>query len=96
MFSPLYLELDDFLCGQTQVHVVAALELEGTLVELGDGLVHVQHSVLLAHLPNDLQGRWSAWGEGVLCPHLCPHGYRALWAFAEEEKTKGQCPHCSL
>lgn len=64
VLSPSYLELDDFLCGQTQVHAVAALELEGTFVELGDGLVHVQHGVLLAHLPDDLQGRGtcSAWG----------------------------------
>lgn len=50
-----YLELDHFLCGETQVHAVTALELEGTLVELGDGLVHVQHGILLHHLPDDLR-----------------------------------------
>lgn len=50
-----YLELDHFVCGQTQVHAVTALELEGTLVELGDGLIHVQHGVLLHHLADDLR-----------------------------------------
>lgn len=51
-----YLELDHFLHGETQVHAVTALELEGAFVELGDGLIHVQHGVLLRHLPDDLRG----------------------------------------
>ena len=50
-----YLELDHFLRRQAQVHAVAALELEGAFVELGDGLIHVQHGVLLRHLPDDLR-----------------------------------------
>lgn len=53
--APPYLELDHFVCGQTQVHAVTALELEGALVELGDGLIHVQHGVLLHHLADDLR-----------------------------------------
>lgn len=52
-----YLELNHFLRGETQVHAVAALELKGAFVELGDGLVHVQHGILLCHLPDDL---WAA------------------------------------
>lgn len=70
VLSPSYLELDDFLRGQTQVHAVTALELEGALVELGDGLVHVQHGILLAHLPDDLRGggTCSAWGWRAPCP----------------------------
>lgn len=64
-----YLELDHFLRGETQVHAVTALELEGTFVELGDGLVHVQQGVLLCHLPDDLQG-------GSIIPGMVPVAQR--------------------
>lgn len=60
-----YLELDHFVSGETQVHAVAALELEGTLVELGDGLIHVQHGILLHHFADDLRAAASpAWHGG--------------------------------
>lgn len=68
-----YLELDHFVCGETQVHAVAALELEGTLVELGDGLIHVQHGVLLHHLADDLRAAGPGVG-GQLCVSLTPAG----------------------
>lgn len=72
----LYLELDHFLCGETQVHAVAALELEGAFVELGDGLIHVQHGVLLRHLPDDL---WAA---------AAPQG----WHPQSQGEARSMCP----
>lgn len=76
-----YLELDHFVCGETQVHAVTALELEGTLVELGDGLVHVQHGILLHHLADHLRAAHPgvarplrALGGPALCVSPAPAG----------------------
>lgn len=42
--------------GKAQVHAFRVLQVEGTLVELGDGVVGVQQRRLLVHFPDDLQG----------------------------------------
>lgn len=81
-----YLELDHFVCGEAQVHAVAALELEGTLVELGDGLIHVQHGVLLHHLADDLR----AAGPGVEGrPALCEPDTRGDGAYQGRQGDAG-------
>ena len=50
-----YLELNDLLLRKTEVHVVGIFQIEGTLMELRDGFVCVQHHSLLVHLANHLQ-----------------------------------------
>lgn len=49
-----YLKLDDPFLGKAQVHALRVLQVEGTLVELGDGVVGIQQCRLLVHLTNDL------------------------------------------
>lgn len=49
------MKLDDPFLGKAQVHALRVLQVEGTLVELGDGIVGVQQSGLLVHLSNDLR-----------------------------------------
>lgn len=50
-----HLVLDQRVIGEAQVGLAGLSELEGTLVELGDGLVHVQDGVLLVHLTDHLE-----------------------------------------
>lgn len=47
----------DDVVGQTQVGLRVVSQLEGALVELRDGLVHVQDGVLLVDLTDDLDTR---------------------------------------
>lgn len=49
-----YLKLDDPFLGKAQVHAFRVLQVEGTLVELGDGVVGVQQRRLLVHLTDNL------------------------------------------
>lgn len=56
------LKLDDPFLGKAQVHAFCVLQVEGTLVELGDGVVGVQQRCLLVHLTDDLKGK-EKWGE---------------------------------
>lgn len=51
-----HLKLDDPFLGKAQVHALRVLQVEGTLVELGDGVVGVQQRRLLVHLTDDLRG----------------------------------------
>lgn len=51
------LKLDDPFLGKAQVHAFCVLQVEGTLVELGDGVVGVQQRRLLVHLTDDLKSR---------------------------------------
>lgn len=46
---------DDAVVGQTQVGVGTVSELEGALVQLRNGLVHVQDGVLLVDLTDHLK-----------------------------------------
>lgn len=50
------MKLDDPFLGKAQVHALCVLQVEGTLVELGDGVIGVQKRRLLVHLPDDLKG----------------------------------------
>lgn len=50
------MKLDDPFLGKAQVHALCVLQVEGTLVELGDGVIGVQQRRLLVHLPDDLKG----------------------------------------
>lgn len=50
-----HLKLDDPFLGKAQVHALRVLQVEGTLVELRDGVVGVQQRRLLVHLADDLQ-----------------------------------------
>lgn len=49
-----HLKLDDPFLGKAQVHALRVLQVEGTLVELGDGVVGIQQCRLLVHLTDDL------------------------------------------
>lgn len=49
-----HLKLDDPFLGKAQVHALRVLQVEGTLVELGDGVVGIQQRRLLVHLTDDL------------------------------------------
>lgn len=49
-----HLKLDDPFLGKAQVHALCILQVEGTLVELGDGVVGIQQCRLLVHLTDDL------------------------------------------
>lgn len=51
------MKLDDPFLGKAQVHAFCVLQVEGTLVELGDGVVGVQQRRLLVHFADDLTGR---------------------------------------
>lgn len=51
------LKLDDPFLGKAQVHAFRVLQVEGTLVELGDGVVGVQQRRLLVHLTDYLKSR---------------------------------------
>ena len=51
------MKLDDPFLGKAQVHAFCVLQVEGTLVELGDGVVGVQERRLLVHLADDLKIR---------------------------------------
>lgn len=51
------MKLDDPFLGKAQVHAFRVLQVEGTLVELGDGVVGVQQRRLLVHLTDDLKSR---------------------------------------
>lgn len=51
-----YLKLDYPLLGKAQVHAFRILQVEGALVELGDGVVGVQQRRLLVHFADYLQG----------------------------------------
>lgn len=48
------MKLDDPFLGKAQVHAFRVLQVEGTLVELGDGVVGVQQRRLLVHLTDNL------------------------------------------
>ena len=48
------MKLDDPFLGKAQVHALCVLQVEGTLVELGDGVVGVQQRRLLVHFTDDL------------------------------------------
>lgn len=48
------MKLDDPFLGKAQVHALRVLQVEGTLVELGDGVVGIQQRRLLVHLTDDL------------------------------------------
>lgn len=50
-----HLKLDDPFLGKAQVHALRVLQVEGTLVELRDGVVGIQQRRLLVHLADDLQ-----------------------------------------
>lgn len=54
-----HLELHHLLCGKTQVGAAASRraprKLECTLVQLGDGLVHVEECALFGYFADDLQ-----------------------------------------
>lgn len=52
-----HLKLDDPFLGKAQVHAFRVLQVEGTLVELGDGVVGVQQRRLFVHLTDDLKPR---------------------------------------
>ncbi len=49
------LKLDDPFLGKAQVHAFCVLQVEGTLVELGDGVVGVQQRRLFVHLADNLK-----------------------------------------
>lgn len=51
------MKLDDPFLGKAQVHAFCVLQVEGTLVELGDGVVSIQQGCLLVHLADDLKGK---------------------------------------
>ena len=55
-----YLELDDPLLRETQVHSVGVLHVEGALVQLRDGVVGVEDGHLLVHLADDEPGEGHA------------------------------------
>lgn len=59
LFQGTHLKLDDPFLGKAQVHALRVLQVEGTLVELGDGIVGVQQRRLLVHLADDLHGNES-------------------------------------
>jgi len=60
-----HLVLDQRVIGEAQVGLARLSELEGTLVELGDRLVHVQDGVLLVHLTDHLEEHSRAtWRSG--------------------------------
>lgn len=50
------MKLDDPFLGKAQVHAFRVLQVEGTLVQLGDGVVGVQQRCLLVHLSDNLRG----------------------------------------
>ncbi len=49
------MKLDDPFLGKAQVHAFCVLQVEGTLVELGDRVVGVQQRRLFVHFTNDLE-----------------------------------------
>lgn len=59
IISTPHLELHHLLCGKTQVGAAASRraprKLECTLVQLGDGLVHVEECALFGYFADDLQ-----------------------------------------
>lgn len=59
LISTPHLELHHFLCGKRQVGAAAFRstpgKLECTLVQLGDGLVHVEECTLFGYFADDLQ-----------------------------------------
>lgn len=57
------MKLDDPFLGKAQVHAFRVLQVEGTLVELGDGVVGVQQRRLLVHFTDDLTGTSERGGE---------------------------------
>lgn len=57
------MKLDDPFLGKAQVHAFRVLQVEGTLVELGDGVVGVQQRRLLVHFTDDLTGTRERDGE---------------------------------
>lgn len=59
LFQGTHLKLDDPFLGKAQVHALRVLQVEGTLVELGDGIVGIQQRRLLVHLADDLHGNGS-------------------------------------
>lgn len=62
-----HLVLDDGVVRKTQISVGFVSELKGTLVELRNGLVHVQDGVLLVHLPNHLKAPNTCFQNASLC-----------------------------
>lgn len=65
------LELNDALLRQAQVHALSVLHVEGTLVELGHGVVGVEQRHLLVHLPDD-EARQGHAGDGAHQLHRAP------------------------
>lgn len=51
------LKLDDPFLGKAQVHALRVLQVEGTLVQLGNWVVGVQQGRLLVDFSNDLIGK---------------------------------------
>lgn len=49
------MKLDDPFLGKAQVHAFCVLQVEGTLVELGDRVISIQQRGLLVHLSDDLK-----------------------------------------
>lgn len=64
------MKLDDPFLGKAQVHAFCVLQVEGTLVQLGDGVVGIQQRRLLVYLSNDLKEikrhitNWKETGDG--------------------------------
>lgn len=58
------MKLDDPFLGKAQVHAFCVLQVEGTLVELGDGVVGVEQRRLLVHFTDDLT-RKKKEGDGL-------------------------------
>ncbi len=49
-----HLKLDDPLLRKAQVHPLRILQVKGTLMQLGDGVICIQQGGLLIHLTDDL------------------------------------------
>lgn len=75
LFQGTHLKLDDPFLGKAQVHALRVLQVEGTLVELGDGIVGIQQRRLLVHLADDLQGGKNESEEEMSDPVLRSLGF---------------------
>lgn len=87
------LKLDDPFLGKAQVHAFRVLQVEGTLVELGDGVVGVQQRRLLVHLTDYLKSREGEREREILANWIIDkrierEGERERWKKKEEIKER--------
>lgn len=76
--------------GKAQVHAFCVLQVEGTLVELGDGVIGIQQRRLLVHFTDDLTGEEREGLDNCKIEGRMERREREGWKHSRGEDRKGK------